>query len=242
MGTPPMVSPIRMLPLLLVALAIRSAMCNESGPIIVEEPDSRVDVFNSSGANIRCTVRGHPKPSVVWVRAEDGTAVSDFPGLRRVLANGILRFPPFQPKDYRQEVHAQVYRCQASNPHGSIHSHDVHVRGVVAQPYETQVSNEFVIQGNTAILKCSIPSFVADFVTVQAWLTSDGMAYYPSHDYDGKYLVLPSGELHIRSVSPEDSFKSYKCRTIHRLTQETRLSATAGRLVISNMSAAEMLR
>ncbi|MPC85892.1 Down syndrome cell adhesion molecule-like protein Dscam2 [Portunus trituberculatus] len=58
-------------------------MCNESGPIIVEEPDSRVDVFNSSGANIRCTVRGHPKPSVVWVRAEDGTAVSDFPGLRR---------------------------------------------------------------------------------------------------------------------------------------------------------------
>lgn len=53
---------------------------------------------------------------------------------------------------------------------------------------------------------------------------------------DGKYLVLPSGELHIRSVSSEDGFKSYKCRTVHRLTQETRLSATAGRLVISGRS------
>ncbi|MPC33064.1 hypothetical protein E2C01_026403 [Portunus trituberculatus] len=54
---------------------------------------------------------------------------------------------------------------------------------VVAQPYETRVSDEFVIRGNAAILKCSIPSFVADFVTVQAWITDDSMAYYPSRDY-----------------------------------------------------------
>ncbi|KAK4314719.1 hypothetical protein Pmani_014000, partial [Petrolisthes manimaculis] len=105
---------------------------------------------------------------------------------------------------------------------------------VVAQPYETRVADEFVIRGNAAILKCSIPSFVADFVNVQAWVTDQGVTYYPSpHNYDGKYLVLPSGELHIRSVTSEDGFKSYKCRTVHRLTQETRLSATAGRLVIS---------
>ena len=50
---------------------------------------------------------------------------------------------------------------------------------------------------------------------------------------DGKYLVLPSGELHIKNVTPEDGKKSYSCRTVHRLTGETRLSATAGRLVIS---------
>ncbi|XP_045126197.1 Down syndrome cell adhesion molecule-like protein Dscam2 isoform X35 [Portunus trituberculatus] len=236
MGTPPMVSPIRMLPLLLVALAIRSAVCNESGPVIVEEPDNRVDFSNSTGANIHCSVRGHPKPSVVWVRAEDGTAIGDVPGLRRVLANGTLMFPPFRAKDYRQEVHAQVYRCQASNPHGSVHSRDVHVRAVVPQTYQVEADNEHVIRGNSAIIKCEIPSFVADFVGVQAWVDSEGQTYYPnSHNpnYDGKYLVLPSGELHIRSVSSEDGFKSYKCRTVHRLTQETRLSATAGRLVIS---------
>ena len=46
-------------------------------------------------------------------------------------------------------------------------------------------------------------------------------------------MVLPSGELHIRDVSPEDGYKSYRCRTKHRLTGETRLSATAGRLVVT---------
>lgn len=50
---------------------------------------------------------------------------------------------------------------------------------------------------------------------------------------DGKYLVLPSGELHIRDVGPEDGYKQYQCRTKHRLTGETRLSATKGRLVIT---------
>ncbi len=35
---------------------------------------------------------------------------------------------------------------------------------------------------------------------------------------DGKYVVLPSGELQIRNVSAEDGFKTYKCRTKHRLT------------------------
>lgn len=52
-------------------------------------------------------------------------------------------------------------------------------------------------------------------------------------DTDSKYLVLPSGELHIKDVGPEDGYKSYQCRTKHRLTGETRLSATKGRLVIT---------
>lgn len=56
-----------------------------------------------------------------------------------------------------------------------------------------------------------------------------------SYFLDGKYLVLPSGELHIKEVGPEDGYKSYQCRTKHRLTGETRLSATKGRLVITGM-------
>lgn len=57
-----------------------------------------------------------------------------------------------------------------------------------------------------------------------------------SIELDGKYLVLPSGELHIKEVGPEDGYKSYQCRTKHRLTGETRLSATKGRLVITGKS------
>nr|AEC50084.1 down syndrome cell adhesion molecule [Pacifastacus leniusculus] len=230
MGTNSMVWPLLML---LSAHVLHTVVCEESGPVIAEEPDNRVDFSNSTGANIHCSVRGHPKPTVVWVKADDGTAIGDVPGLRKVLSNGTLMFPPFRAEDYRQEVHAQVYRCQATNPHGTVHSRDVHVRAVVHQDYMTDVSLEYVIRGNSALLKCNIPSFVADFVSVQAWLTDNDQAYYPSDNYDGKYLVLPSGELHIRNVNSEDGFKSYKCRTVHRLTQETRLSATAGRLVIS---------
>lgn len=39
--------------------------------------------------------------------------------------------------------------------------------------YEAEVVSEYVIKGNTAVLKCNIPSFVADFVRVEAWIGSD---------------------------------------------------------------------
>ncbi|XP_076062140.1 Down syndrome cell adhesion molecule 1 isoform X8 [Oratosquilla oratoria] len=221
---------------IVVAFFTSQVLCNESGPVITEEPSNRVDFSNSTGATLHCAVRGRPDPSIVWVRADDGSAIGDVPGLRKVLSNGTLIFPPFRAEDYRQEVHAQVYRCVASNPHGTVHSRDVHVRAVVAAPYETRAHDQFVIKGNAALFKCEIPSFVSDFVRVQAWVTDSGETFFldPAGGVaDGKYLVLPSGELHIKKVSSEDGFKSYKCRTVHRLTQETRLSATAGRLVIS---------
>nr|XP_026486081.1 Down syndrome cell adhesion molecule-like protein Dscam2 isoform X25 [Vanessa tameamea] len=219
---------------LVALLAIGAVQCEDEtiGPIFMKEPPNRVDFSNTTGAVVECAARGSPTPDVIWVRA-DGTAVGDVPGLRQVLPNGNLVFPPFRAEDYRQEVHAQVYACLATNPVGSIHSRDVNVRAVVTQYYEAEVVSEYVIRGNTAVLKCNIPSFVADFVKVEAWVDSDGGEYLLTDDIEGKYLVLPSGELHIRDVGPEDGYKSYQCRTKHRLTGETRLSATKGRLVIT---------
>ena len=46
----------------------------------------------------------------------------------QVMDNGNLIFPPFQASDYKQEVHAQTYRCIARNELGKIQSRDVHVR------------------------------------------------------------------------------------------------------------------
>ena len=46
----------------------------------------------------------------------------------QVMDNGNLIFPPFQASDYRQQVHAQTYRCIAENELGRIQSRDVHVR------------------------------------------------------------------------------------------------------------------
>lgn len=53
----------------------------------------------------------------------------------------------------------------------------------MSQLYEAEVVSEYVIKGNTAVLKCNIPSFVADFVRVDAWVASDDTAYLPSSDY-----------------------------------------------------------
>ncbi|VEN44084.1 unnamed protein product [Callosobruchus maculatus] len=190
-----------------------------SGPVFIKEPPNRVDFSNTTGAVVECLARGNPQPEIIWV-----------------LANGNLVFTPFRAEDYRQEVHAQVYACLAKNTEGSITSRDVNVRAVVNQYYEAQVYDVFVIKGNTAVFKCQIPSFVSDHVEIVAWQDTDNNKYLPpgrADDYDSKYLVLPSGELHIKDVGPEDGYKSYQCRTKHRLTGETRLSATKGRLVIT---------
>ncbi|XP_070851120.1 cell adhesion molecule Dscam1 isoform X3 [Drosophila suzukii] len=208
---------------------------DQKGPVFLKEPTNRIDFSNSTGAEIECKASGNPMPEIIWIRS-DGTAVGDVPGLRQISSDGKLVFPPFRAEDYRQEVHAQVYACLARNQFGSIISRDVHVRAVVHQFYQTRVIDEFVLRGNSATLKCLVPSFVADFIDVEGWIDEEGVEIrrpLPDDSIDGKYLVLPSGELHIREVGPEDGYKSYQCRTKHRLTGETRLSATKGRLVIT---------
>ena len=41
------------------------------------------------------------------------------------------------------------------------------------QRYEIDILRESVILGNDAIFKCSIPSFVSDFVSVDSWVDSE---------------------------------------------------------------------
>lgn len=50
---------------------------------------------------------------------------------------------------------------------------------VVHQYYQSEVNNEYVIRGNAAILKCSIPSFVAEFVQVVGWQDDQGNSFDP---------------------------------------------------------------
>lgn len=59
---------------------------------------------------------------------------------------------------------------------------------VVNQFYDPEIlGKEYVMRGNAAILKCTIPSFVADFVHVIAWIDDEGIEYTPSADgkFDG---------------------------------------------------------
>ncbi|GIY54198.1 uncharacterized protein CDAR_618161 [Caerostris darwini] len=38
------------------------------------------------------------------------------------------------------------------------------------QRYAVEMHDEFVLKGNTAVLKCHVPGFVKDYVIVEAWI------------------------------------------------------------------------
>lgn len=86
------------------------------------------------------------------------------------------------------------------------------------QKYEIQVHDEYVIAGNTAVLKCQIPNYVAEYVMVTSWIQDENVNIYPNTDIGGKYVVLENGDLYISNAGPRDGYKNYACRTVHRLT------------------------
>lgn len=97
------------------------------GPFFSNEPPARVVFSNSSGTVISCMADGRPRPVLTWVK-QDGEPIRDLPGLRHTRHDGSLVFSPFAAEDYRADIHASVYRCEATNSVGTIGSRDVHVR------------------------------------------------------------------------------------------------------------------
>ncbi|XP_064480479.1 cell adhesion molecule Dscam1-like [Ornithodoros turicata] len=207
------------------------ASLSVEGPRFVREPPARVHFHNSTGVVIPCTARGHPNPDVRWISLDDGRQVTDVHGLRLVQSDGALVFQPFRADQYRQDVHTASYRCLASNRVGTIGSRDVHVMAVVHHSYQPVVYDEFVISGNTAVLRCSVPSFAKEHLKFVSWQRDDGLVITPNLDRT-KYSVLPSGELYIRNAGSTDRLRAYQCKTKHKLTNEVVSSTTPGRLTV----------
>ncbi|XP_076361336.1 cell adhesion molecule Dscam1-like isoform X2 [Tachypleus tridentatus] len=205
------------------------------GPYFTEEPPSHVDYQNTLGTVIHCAAGGTPKPSIKWTK-QDGSDIVDVSGLRQSRSDGSLVFPPFRSQDYKQEVSSTFYRCVASNSVGSIVSRDVQVRAVLNMNYEVRVYDEFVIQGNTAVFKCQIPSFVKDYVIVTSWMRDDGKIFHIGKKKESSHMVLPTGEL-IIVVGQKDLLLSgkhrYFCQTKHVISGELKRSINGGRLIIS---------
>uniref|UniRef100_T1JD50 Down syndrome cell adhesion molecule n=1 Tax=Strigamia maritima TaxID=126957 RepID=T1JD50_STRMM len=195
------------------------------------EPPNNVDFSNTTGVTIECLATGDPLPHITW-ESSTGTSIGSLDGVREVLPNGDLVFPPFKAEEFRQDAHAAVYRCAATNAAGTVLSRDVHVRAVVPQPYDIQVYDVYAIVKTTAVLKCHVPSFLEEHVRVTMWLRDEVLIIEPTSIMDGKYAVLPSGELHVRDVEMEDSGSSYRCHVKHSLTGETHFSSASGRLYV----------
>ena len=82
----------------------------ESGPVFVREPPSKMDFSNSTGAEIPCQARGNPQPEIIWLRA-DGTAIGDVPGLRQVKIYFYLNntHPYYVLRTYCHYLHLRLY-------------------------------------------------------------------------------------------------------------------------------------
>ena len=57
----------------------------------------------------------------------------------------------------------------------------------VVQNFDATVSREDILLSNDVLFKCSIPSFVADFVTVDGWVDSEGSGYSAGQYELGKF-------------------------------------------------------
>ncbi|XP_065334249.1 cell adhesion molecule Dscam2-like isoform X1 [Cloeon dipterum] len=215
------------------------------GPVIVLEPPARLEFTNSTGTRLDCSAQGSPAVSVTWTasvglnspsggggNAQPGP-VPNVPGLRHQLLNGSLLFLPFPASAYRPDVHASAYRCVATNSVGRVLGREVRLKAVVLQQYELRVKGAVVSRGNTAVLRCQVPSAVRDYLTVTSWLQDDTFNIYPSSDGDGKFHMLPSGELLVLNVDSSDVYSTYHCRATHRLSDETLVSVLPGKITVT---------
>lgn len=106
-----------------------------------------------------------------------------------------LVFEPFKAQDFRPDIHSTTYRCVASSQSrgASIVSRDMRVKAIfpaanqAANPIigqqlppnsigghsayiQLEVLDELVVEGMSALLKCSIPSFAQEYLQVVDWI------------------------------------------------------------------------
>ncbi|XP_049268838.1 Down syndrome cell adhesion molecule-like protein Dscam2 [Rhipicephalus sanguineus] len=210
-----------------------------SGPRLVLEPQSVVRFSSETGAVLPCSAEGRPVPAIAWEMADGGPA-NDISGLRETRPDGSLVLRSFGPSLFRPEIHSATYRCVASNALGLVKSRLVHVRGVVAEDFVPIVQDVYAIRRNAAVLRCHLPAAVRDYITVVSWMRSDGAVVGSrgtagQKGAEGRYAMLPTGELVTRGLgaTASEAFYTYRCQVRNAFTGQTRLSDTAGKIVVT---------
>lgn len=102
-------------------------MLDSQGPVLISEPRSSVEFSNETGAMIHCSAQGSPLPRIDWLMGDE-SPVLPIPHIREMLVNGSMYFLPFSAETYRHDVHAAVYRCQASNSVGRVLGREITVK------------------------------------------------------------------------------------------------------------------
>ncbi|XP_043274690.1 Down syndrome cell adhesion molecule-like protein Dscam2 isoform X2 [Venturia canescens] len=214
--------------LLLLTACNCVAVLGQQGPVFVLEPPSTLVFSNTTGSQLSCSAHGSPTPHVTWITSPDQRSVTAVPGLRQLLGNGTLYFPPFLAQDFRAEVHNARYRCRATSSVGTVLSREVTLRAVLTVPgYDVRVDRSPVVEGCNAVLSCTAREDVKEHLTVTSWFRDDAILLPGSTDTGGRFVVTSQGDLHIRAARAEDGRATYSCLTLHALTGERRRSEPA---------------
>lgn len=74
--------------------------------------------------------------------------------------------------------------------------------------------DEFVLRGNSATLKCLVPSFVADFITVESWVDEDNVEFMraESNDLMGNFSCVEEKEVNNISKLVRKRFALVGCQ------------------------------
>ena len=70
----------------------------------------------------------------------------------------------------------------------------------MTQGYECYVNQAHVIRGNDVLLKCDIPSFVADLVSVTSWIDNE----------DNEYTGREQGKASMKELSRRRRLASHR--------------------------------
>ena len=77
---------------------------------------------------------------------------------------------------------------------------------VVTQDYDCYVNQAHVIRGNDVLMKCDIPSFVTDFVTLLNWQDDQENIFSPSSvDNNGTFFEICT-QFYITQFCPKIHF------------------------------------
>ena len=76
---------------------------------------------------------------------------------------------------------------------------------VVSQEYSTKAEDEYVIVGNDVLMKCKVPSFVSDQVTVINWIDNQGETLYSGSEYSKTKFAAWNQIMGHTSIFPNSS-------------------------------------
>ncbi|XP_038601048.1 LOW QUALITY PROTEIN: hemicentin-2 [Tachyglossus aculeatus] len=164
----------------------------QASPVVKPLP-SVVQVMAEASVVIPCEASGIPRPTITWQK--EGLSIPSGAGIQ-ILPGGQLQISHVTMED------AGNFLCIAQNPSGTALGK---TRLVVQVPplIEDGPSDMSVPEGAQALLPCIAKGVPKPRI---AWV-KDGI---PVPETEGKYNILPSGELVVKSSEPQDA-GTYGC-------------------------------